>query len=101
MAIYIEIRKLSHEDSSGHYRVFTRDFGGAIFYMAIDIKNKLIIFYLGENFLNPVLVIDCKNETEKIEALPSISKSVTERVTMRALTAINEDSLPDILDYMA
>ena len=89
MGIYIEIGKMSEANKTGYYKVYTQDFGGAEFYMSIDKTNRLIKFYLTEDFSNPVKVYDCDNKDQPIGPVPGVNINIAAKALMRALKTLD------------
>lgn len=101
MAVWVKIRKLYEENRIGYYEVFKRDYETIEFYMTIDLNSKKIKFYLNNDFLCVAKEIDCKLEDEPIGPFPGVWEVTYTKAFARALKAINSQTLPEILDYIA
>jgi hypothetical protein len=101
MGIYIKIDRLLEKKHIAYYKVFTKDFGGANFYISIDKAKRLIYCYLTEDFSNPIRTIQLDNQNELIGNLPGVSAGILGRVIMKVFRILELEKFPDILDYSA
>src|SRR5580765_7565944 len=97
----IEIFKMTEFNGNGHYRISTNDFRSPEFYMIIDKENRIIRFYLTQNFiLDPVKIIDCKIDAP-IGEIPGVPTMVFSRAILQAVKTFSLDIFPDSLSYAA
>jgi hypothetical protein len=88
----IMIFKIMEKDNIECYKVSTNDFEGVDFYMCIDKKQKLIKFYLTENFfVDPIRIIDY-NKDEPIGSIPRVSTMVFSTAIFQAIKTFNLSS---------
>lgn len=96
----IKIDKLFEKDNIGYYKVSTDDYESNDFFMEINKKNRLISFYLMEDFSKPIKVIDPHKE-EPIGSIPGVHFRAYIGAFIKALKILNLNNFPDRLSYSA
>lgn len=101
MAIWVKIEKMLEENGIGYYKVYKQNYKEIEFYISIDKKKRLIKFYFSEDFTKPVKIIDCNKKDEPIGPLHGASEINYIKAVIQGLKALDMDTFPDNLDYVA
>jgi len=101
MAIFINIKKFSENDSIYYYVVSTNDFGQVKFYIGIDPNKKKVLFFNDSNFKeSPVSVVDLSDpENQKTVGEKNIFPGVAGRVLSKAYESIVNQFFPDDISW--
>lgn len=100
MAIYVKIRKLFEKNEIGFYEISKESGDSNNLYMSIDRKNRLIRFYLKNNFSNLIHEVNC-NQDKPIGSIPGITMITYSRALIQAIKTLDMDKFPEVLDYAA
>src|SRR5436190_12463167 len=101
MAIYIQIEKIFEREDVGFYHVFTKDFGGADFYVGFNKQEKKIYCSFVKDFSEIVRVIDFNDPNERIGNLPGVDSGIISKIIRQALKIFELNEFPEGLDYCA
>lgn len=69
------------------------------FYIGIDRANKVLIFFLTNNFATPLKTIDLSGLDVEFCEIPGINYAVTNFVISRAYKAILKNDFPQNMNY--
>jgi len=103
MGIYIGIEKYKENKGIGYYEVSTQAFGGAHFFIGIDINLKKIYIYLSKNCEKISGEIDFNDNEKPISSIANIPGAILGKIVSKVLCVkVFEDNiLPDLLSYHA
>jgi hypothetical protein len=102
MGIWVKIRKLHASENIGDYVILKpNDSDDADFYMRIDRKNRKLCFYSSSDFTNAIMVVDSNDGDIPMGELPGVSMIQYSRALLRGIKALDGNTWPDSLDYMA
>ena len=103
MGIYIRIEKYKEDKGIGYYEVSTQAFGGANFFIGIDINLKKIYIYLLKNCEQIAGEIDFNDEEKPINSIANIPNGVISRIIMKVLRVevFEKNILPKFLSWEA
>lgn len=97
----IVMKKMHSSDSIIYYHVsdYINNFD---FFIAIHTKEKLIKYYLSNNFETaPVATIDFSNPSKKIGTVTNINNDTAIRTSFLAYKAFINNDFPEILSYVS
>jgi len=99
MAIHIKIRKHTEKNSIHYYHVETQFTSNHDFYIGIDIKKKLLLFFKTNNFSSPFSKISF--EGSQSLNVKGIKTPLVGIIFVKAYRAFKSNEFPEILDYCA
>jgi hypothetical protein len=99
----ISIYKIFEKDSIGYYEISSDHFDVKNFYVAINRPEKIIAFYMTNDFLKePIRTIDFnRDQNQPMGALPGVPTKVFSVVILQAIRAFKMDFLPESLSWAA
>lgn len=92
----IGITKYKEENSIIYYFVSTRRNGFFEFFIGIDKKNNIVIFFQDKNLKKILGVVDFAI-TERPQLIDHIDLAVSNRVALQVYRAICDNKFPDVL----
>jgi len=71
------------------------------FYMAIDVANNRLLYFLLNDLKNPIKIIDFNNPNQDTDFPIEIDRTAALKALVKGHDAINQSNFPDRLDYCA
>lgn len=99
MAKHVKITKIANKNNAYYYQITDENEASSL-YMCIDQKHQQLIFYLNDNFNDPVGVIDFNVGNEKLD-FSVLNRRLLWPAVSKGKQALNNNIFPDYLDYCA
>ena len=97
MAIYIKIRKYIEKNFIHYYHVQTQFTGNHDFYIGIDVKRKLLLFFKDNNFFNSLSKISF--EGSQPLNVKGLKVPLISTIFVKAYKAFKSNKFSKVLDY--
>ncbi len=101
LAIWVKIRKLLEKNGITYYAIFKQDHEIVEFYMGINKKKQLLLYFHSDDFRNPIKIIDLTKKDAIIYPLENVPEKTFSRSVIQGIRAVKMPLLPEILDYIA
>lgn len=96
MAIGIlRLDKLFENNNTGYYKITAQDKDSVVFFISINKTNRIISFYLSDDFLYPIKEINPDSYDGPIGSLPGVLMQDYSRALLKALKILNAENFPE------
>ena len=95
------MKKINTSDSIIYYHV-SDYINNLEFYVAIDKKNKLLKYFLSNDFsIQPLGIIDFSDPSKKIGDIPGLDSYTIIRTSFLAYKAVLKNEFPNMISYIS